>query len=1130
MADIDQAAQNRFGSVRMGGVVNFVPHAVKDDRGVIAITQNAVPQVGERPFFEIQMIVLGILPLLPAIEKLVHHEKSHLIAQIEKFGGGRIVRSADGIDSEVFQRFQPPFPNTQRYGGTDGSAIMVKANALEFQVFPVEPEPGVAPEFGVANAKRGPGFVDHLASGGDLGEERVKLGSLEAPKPGVGDFDLLLDGVWISGGKGNLGAGRAKCLAFRIENCRADGDCGGCLARVFHRRFDGHRCGIIGCVWSRDIDSPRLNVNWSSRHQADMAVNTASRVPPGCRLRGSVGFDGEDVWLVLDEVIGEVVAETHVSVRTLSERVTIDPHLAAGHHSIEFHPDPLIGKLLGNRERFPVPSDPRRQPGAGAGGGGLLIEVSFDAPVVGDVQFSPARRVKGGGFRPCRIAGVKRPVRIERGDGAGIGESDPPNKSAGEDNGSEVGFHEFIERHLGRMNSPRIGLRDTIDSLRSPSFSTHVSEKRTREREATSIELYDEVEVPTQGMFFGAMWLLLLVATLMVQTEWAEFHGSLLIGLGALVLVCRPAAKIPRSWWILAGIFVMTGAFSFLPAKWFYYPAWRTNFDRLDIATGSQVVIQARQAAEQFAVFVITLLVGIWMAGFRANGFQLRLWSLAFTTGVAAYAIASKILLDRVVTGPLIGDEHYGFFPNRNHTATYLVMGSICGVGSVLQAIRDKRYFLLILSLIPTAVCLWALVGLSISRAGPVLLMAGCMGWLMVVGLRYLGTKVIISLIVIAAAAATLFFAYPSKVKDRLFSAVESVATDAPGSANGNDDDGTMAKLRKLDFRIPTALDTFTMIRDFKWTGVGAGQFVYVFPQYRYWASVENDLYSKHPENDWLWMASEAGVPAALALAGITVLAAAKGLKSVRRGRERALRGACLVAALVVPFHGLMDVPGHRITLALSACWLFAMALSSTESTVKIPPAWPYWFPSLAVVGVGLSFLHGGWWGIGRPATGASDLALERVEKPYWEHVKPRLEAQQQGVDYIPPTGGDPMEKAIRMLEREIEITPLDRQLIRCQALYSLNFWDKIKLIERDFAWELALQPAQVTTAWWQAEAWGNLEPTRCNALVQEALHRADRLDRIQQGTRWSRQATLAKIRDTFRYKPDLQKWILLPP
>lgn len=626
------------------------------------------------------------------------------------------------------------------------------------------------------------------------------------------------------------------------------------------------------------------------------------------------------------------------------------------------------------------------------------------------------------------------------------------------------------------------------------------------------------------------MWLLLLVATLMVRTEWAEFHGTLLIGLGALVLVCRPAADVPKLWWILAGVFIVGGALSFLPAEWFYYPDWRKNFDRLGILTGSQVVIQARQAAEQYVMFGVTLLVGIWMAGFRANGFQLRLWSLAFTVGVAGYAVASKVLLDQEVTGPLIGDEHYGFFPNRNHTATYLVMGSICGLGGVLQASRDKRYFLLLLNLIPTSVCLWALVGLSVSRAGPVLLVAGCVGWLLVVGFRYVGKKGITVLVVFAVGAGGLFLTTPSKVKERLFSAVESVREhDFNAPPEGNDREGALGGLRKLDFRIPTMLDTFTMIRDFKWTGVGAGQFVHIFPQYRYWASVDNDSFNKHPENDWLWMASETGVPATLALVGIAVLAAVKGCKSVRSGRERALRGACLVAALVVPFHGLMDVPGHRITLALSACWLFAMALGSQETTHEAPSAWPFRLPSLAVIGIGFSLLQGGWWGFGKPATGSGDRVLEKVERSYWNDLKPRQEAQRNGLDWVPPSGGDPLTHSITLLEQAMILSPLDRQLIRFQAFIAFNYWDRFDLIERDFAWERALEPSWIASPLWQAEAWGNLDPLRCNPLIREALRRADRLDQIQQHSRFSRSSTLAKIRETVRLKSSLKEWYSIP-
>ena len=99
-------------------------------------------------------------------------------------------------------------------------------------------------------------------------------------------------------------------------------------------------------------------------------------------------------------------------------------------------------------------------------------------------------------------------------------------------------------------------------------------------------------------------------------------------------------------------------------------------------------------------------------------------------------------------------------------------------------------------------------------------------------------------------------------------------------------------------------------------------------------------------------MAAETGPAATLALATLLIVACWKSLRSILGGRDRALRGACLIAALLVPIHGIFDVPGHRITLALSAGLLFALSLrvSSTHASASTPSPWAFRLPALALL------------------------------------------------------------------------------------------------------------------------------------------------------------------------------------
>ena len=624
------------------------------------------------------------------------------------------------------------------------------------------------------------------------------------------------------------------------------------------------------------------------------------------------------------------------------------------------------------------------------------------------------------------------------------------------------------------------------------------------------------------------MWLLLVVGTLLVAGPWAGFHGVLLGCVGVLMLLCPPVVALPRRWWLLAAVFVVAGAGAFLPAGWFSQPEWRQRLAALGIETGPLVVIQSRQAAETFGLFAIMLFGGLWLAGHRASPAQVRRWALAFTLGVATYAILAKVMQD-----PPHGAEasHFGFFPNRNHTATYLAMGAICGLGNVFQALRDKRFVWLGVALAATGVCLWAVAGWSVSRGGVVLVIIGCLVWLPMLGTRYLGKHGMWALGLMAFAAIGLFFITTSDVKTRLSKTVEqaSASIDPVDSPLQEVDKPAMDAPQDLDFRVPTALDTLGLIRDFKWTGIGAGQYFYVFPQYKNLTAVANHADSFHPESDWLWMATEAGLPATLALAALVIFAFWQARAAILVGRDRALRSACLVAALLVPIHGLFDVPGHRITLAWSAALLFALAFHAPASLpLPAPPrAWPFRLVALSLLALAGWLVRAQWWGGPQPARTAADTALQQARALYQEDQTLQQATVAKGRIYQPDPTEDPLEKALARLSQAALLAPLDRDLLRYQAYLALHFDDKYALADRSFALERALDPTWIEGPLRQSLAWAPVDPQHCTALWTEALQRAARLDRLQPGTRRSREQTLQRIRQLAMGKPELEK--LLP-
>jgi hypothetical protein len=625
----------------------------------------------------------------------------------------------------------------------------------------------------------------------------------------------------------------------------------------------------------------------------------------------------------------------------------------------------------------------------------------------------------------------------------------------------------------------------------------------------------------------GFFWALLFLGALFVAGPFAQFHAVYLGCAGLLMLIYPPQVSLPRVWWVLAGLFVLAGSAQFLPASWFTKPEWRSGLEGLGVATGTKVTIQVRQAVETYTLFVAMLFTGLWLAGQRSSGAQLRFWTLIFATGVALYAVLAWILQHSKGMGAV-----YGFFPNRNHTATLLAMGSICGLGSVIQAMREKRYPAMGVALVVTSICLWALGAWSVSRAGILLFSVGALIWLSMLGKRYLGGHALKVLGLIGLLGIGLFFIADSNVKNRIIETTDRARFSESDARTAPTVGGQSSKREAyLDFRVPIAKDTLNMISDFKWTGVGAGQFRSIFPQYRNLSAVVNDSQSYHPESDWLWMASEVGVIGTGALAVLVILAFWKARGKILSGRDRALRSACMVAALLVPLHGIFDVPGHRIVLAWSAAFLFCLSLSSAKDErkpgAKNPRIWPFRMGGAVLVLLAVYLILASMKGGVKLALDSSSVAIGEAKALYEKDLALQNAAYEKGRDYQPTAEDDLIEKAIRILEEAKSTSPLDPTLWRFQVQLAMYFDDRNDWIDHQTKVEQALDPTWVQSPLLLAESWSTVSADRSFSLFQEALRRADHLDRIVPDMMNFRKDTLVSIKRIAGGKPELESKIL---
>lgn len=561
------------------------------------------------------------------------------------------------------------------------------------------------------------------------------------------------------------------------------------------------------------------------------------------------------------------------------------------------------------------------------------------------------------------------------------------------------------------------------------------------------------------------VWLFLFAGVFLGPAAWTAQHAIFFVAAGLLVVV----GKVPRiSWGMgwLAGLFILCLLPAFLPASLFPEPAWRKELAEMGISGKSQV-IQREMALEMTVVLALTVMVGPWLAGTRFTVGTLKRMALVFTLGVAVYALLSWLLRDPLAQ--VRGRDHFGFFPNRNHSATYLVMGGICGMGCFIQAIREKRGGVAITMAVALVVILVGLIFWSESRAGIVLLVAGVVAFAGLAGRPLLGSHTGKALGLVALLAIGLFIVGSSDVKERLASTITRTVGDDESNA---------------DFRIPTWLDTLTMIKDAPLTGVGAGQFRFVFPQYRQGTSLQQFADSYHPESDWLWIAAESGIPAAIALGILIGIAAVVSALKLKEGRGRTVRAACLVAALVIPLHGLFDVPGHRAILAWTGCWLYALSLPPLLGETALPGRW---FQCLSWKALGLASLAAGtflgavtWFGAQPPALVIADHTLQQGELLLKKDEELRAQAHARGdAEYDPDEAVDPFEHAYQLLGDTAARAPLDRRLYRDRGIFGLQFDDRDEEIDRFFEIERALAPRRIDVPVKQGVLWAPIDPER---------------------------------------------------
>ena len=387
---------------------------------------------------------------------------------------------------------------------------------------------------------------------------------------------------------------------------------------------------------------------------------------------------------------------------------------------------------------------------------------------------------------------------------------------------------------------------------------------------------------------------------------------------GLALLFLRPTQRPPALPLVLIPLFCTLVLAAFLPQEYFPIPEWRRALADL----GTVPLAGSVNPQPWLGWFWWWLLAGTCLVAAALLTAPLETKSLALFLHAAALFVAcyAALAIFAAQTGwkyPFHGGAVFGFLPNRNHTATLLVIGAVLSFGLMQWRITRGDKVAAGFAALCGAPSLAALLFFSTSRAGVVFLVVGLFIWALGASREPVARKQILAAVAILAVFAGLLFVFGgSTVRDRL-AALWSDAVSVQTEETGKD----------VDFRQPIFRDTARMISDAPWSGSGLGQFRYVFAQYRQdSARAANVL---HPESDWLMVAAESGIPSALVLAALAVWYVAACWKS-RSASGGMLRWTAASAVLAAMLHGAIDVPWHRVSLGW---FLLTLAVSSAPSS-----------------------------------------------------------------------------------------------------------------------------------------------------------------------------------------------------
>ncbi len=529
--------------------------------------------------------------------------------------------------------------------------------------------------------------------------------------------------------------------------------------------------------------------------------------------------------------------------------------------------------------------------------------------------------------------------------------------------------------------------------------------------------------------------------------KWAE--GIVVAALGVLLMVNPPRFSMGWRFHILLFALVGCAGFAFLPADWFFQPAWREALTNdLGIDLPGTLSPQPWITTGALLSFLAGLCWFYYVAGqdveIRAARRQLRIFAF-FVILLAGLAV---VLYLRHTALPFWHNQRgFGPFPNRNQTANLFGLSAIVILACAHDEIRrGKKKWIFWLAGLGVVV---AAILLNFSRAGIGLLVVGCGAWLVVLVLRSGSTARIAIGASALLALLTAVLLFGGQTLERL-------------NLRGTGSDIT------TDFRWLVFRDAWDLIRSSPWAGLGLGNFEEIFAPFR--SASLGQARALHPESDWFWLGAETGwVAVALVLVGVLMLAWR--VFPFVEGTNQWFRLAAFIGGVLFVLHSLVDVAGHRVGSAYAGIFLFALAL---RRPLRLPAGYAqlYFFRFAG----GLFFFIGMMWVVATyramPLPGGIGADLKR-------HLATTANVGRQYDDVIThATAG-------------LKWAPLDWQLYFLRGLGKVGAKRPPGEALADFRRARFLEPNSFEVPYQEGVVWMTRQPVLALTAWREALRRA---------------------------------------